>query len=322
MKNKELRNPIIQSALVLLVCFILISFVTTSGAHGFAESIGAIFSGIFSTILYVIALLLAISLSICFLVAIFFGVVAISSVDKSKEMFGQFKDSARDIYCSCAKGMQECVTSEKQDTSTPHHIDNAYSQPSAEPSKLKAVLDAIKPEKEIKGKTLDEIKATQSSEVNAEIADQIVALGEKIDRNSADIQLCLKKLAQGESENPEHEQISPEENKELIAALQQQIDDLTDTVDQLDKGMLALSSESETQSGLAHTSEHRIFSFLDKTEDRQRLSETLDDAIRQELTHAQIRDHVAQTLPEEIAKTVSEHPTLTKQYIQIRRKQI
>ena len=91
MINSDIKKSLIKSAIFLLTSIVLVSFVVSAQAVGFWASIGAIFSGIFSTLIFVIGLSIALLISVVIIIAIFFGTIALHSVEKAKDMFNQFK---------------------------------------------------------------------------------------------------------------------------------------------------------------------------------------------------------------------------------------
>ena len=58
-----------------------------------------------------------------------------------------------------------------------------------------------------------------------------------------------------------------------------------------------------------------IFSYIDKEEYRTLFVNKVEEAIRQELTYAQVDEYLSKTLPSDLIKIIKDHPSLTKNYI-------
>ncbi len=70
-------------------------------------------------------------------------------------------------------------------------------------------------------------------------------------------------------------------------------------------------SDSPQQSG--------IFSYIEKETDQQLFIETVEKALEQETTYAQIDAFLSTNLPKELDKTIKEHPSLTRDFIRNKR---
>lgn len=91
MKKDEFRTPLLQSAVVIIVLLVLLSFVVTSGADGLWGGLAAITSGIVYSILFTIGLIVSIFLSISLLILLFLAAIALYSFDKAKDIFVQLQ---------------------------------------------------------------------------------------------------------------------------------------------------------------------------------------------------------------------------------------
>ncbi|MCP3901450.1 MAG: hypothetical protein GY707_17225, partial [Desulfobacteraceae bacterium] len=104
MKAKELRNPLIQSAVVLVVIVFFISMIGGSESTSFFGMIGSIITGILKLVLFAIGLGIALIFSIACLIGVFFGAVALYSMDDCKRIFSQFLDNVARVkanYTGC-----------------------------------------------------------------------------------------------------------------------------------------------------------------------------------------------------------------------------
>lgn len=66
---------------------------------------------------------------------------------------------------------------------------------------------------------------------------------------------------------------------------------------------------------LKQTSTSGIFSYIEKDEDQALFIKTVEEAIAQDLTYAQIDEYLSTRLPVELDKIIKDHPSLTRNYI-------
>ncbi|MDX9894409.1 MAG: hypothetical protein RBS34_03120 [Desulfofustis sp.] len=94
MNKNDLKNPLIQSGIILLIVFLLIAIVANSEPQGFLGSIAGLASGI----LFLIGLFIAIVVSIAIIIGLFLGAVSIYSIDKGREFTGYLRSALASFY--------------------------------------------------------------------------------------------------------------------------------------------------------------------------------------------------------------------------------
>ena len=144
MNSKEFRAPLIQSAALIVIVLLFISFVISSGADDLKGGLQAVFSGISHSIVLCIGLLLSILLSIVLLIALFLAGTAVYSRDKAKEIGMQIyrttlhlAHSARDTF---AHAMQQREGQYTSQASKIRQLEETVAQLSIENRQLKATM--------------------------------------------------------------------------------------------------------------------------------------------------------------------------------------
>ena len=91
-----------------------------------------------------------------------------------------------------------------------------------------------------------------------------------------------------------------------LERLQAQIrNELKDLIDRLNT--LELGQRQAPTSG--------IFSYIDKDEYQTVFTNKVEEALRQEMTYAEIDEYLSRTLPADLDKIIKGHPSLTRNYI-------
>ena len=92
MNKNDFKGPLMQSAAVLAGVVILIVFVASSGDSGSGGGgFGSMLAGIGNLLLYIIGLGISLAVSICILIAIFLGAVAMVDSAQASQMYGDLK---------------------------------------------------------------------------------------------------------------------------------------------------------------------------------------------------------------------------------------
>ena len=340
MNKKDFKNPLIQSGALLLLVFLLISFVAGSGSQGILGSIGALISGIFSTVIFIVGLCIAILFSIAVLVGVYLAAVYFYSADKGRNLFEQLKTSLCTLYHKL-RGSREPTESAAPMTTVSEPVPAPAAQPVSEsvsetdsepaPESVPERVNESKPP--VAAQPLHQQKADPAPE-------HLSALEAKLDS-------CNSKLAElGQSTSA---------NAEMIKALQQRIDELSVDADQNDKlaafeqaqqqlsvQLQELADEVASTSTAAQKVEQQladdldvikadlatlhdktsvpevvsgILSYIDTQEDRDTITEKAKEAISRGMTYSQIDDFFKASLSEEVYKELAAHPRLTKDFL-------
>lgn len=294
MSNSQFRKPLVQSSLVLLAFLICILFVNGAQPTGFFGSIGAIFVGTFKTILYIIGLTLGVLLCIAVLVAIFFGAVALYSLELSSKLFISFKESLvifttelRELLtCNC-----ECSTSKRPTIGT------------EELNALNNKLIQTERDRDASKSTINDLTV---------LADENKALVQSLKHQLEEAEVAKTTLQEQNYEATEASSVMASEFdtvKASIATLETDKDSLSQQVSELTAKVEELENAAEM------APEAGIFSYFEADEDKELFVDTIEKAIKQEMTYAQIDIFLTEELPEGVDEVVKEHPSLTKNYI-------
>lgn len=295
MSNSQFRKPLVQSSLVLLAFLVCILFVNGAQPTGFLGSIGAVIVGTFKTILYIIGLTLGVLLCIAILVGIFFGSVTLYSPELSSQLYSRFKESLvvfiaelkELLTCNC-----ECTTSKKS-TAVDKEEFNA----------LTSKLIQTERDRDSSKKTINELTVV-------------------IDENKATVQSLQQQLEEAEQakttlqeQNDEALEASSVLSKDL-ETLKTTINTLKADKDTLSKQVTELTTKIEELENAAEKApEAGIFSYFEADDHKELFVEKIEEAIKQEMTYAQIDAFLTEELPENVDKVAKDHPSLTKNYI-------
>lgn len=339
MKHRELRLPLIQSAIVLVVIFFLIAFVAGSDAHGFFGGITSIFRGLFFSILFVIALVVALIISIAILIAIFFGAVALYSPDTSKEMLSKFRDNLSSLLVSwkscCSK--DSLCSSDQQPPIVQEEAQNfieTVSEQEDVPVKVFAEQDEVQLIKKTLTTKFEDLGQAVSltQEQNSTLSSSLTELKEVIAANPAEE--IIKRADQLESRQEEvtasvaaisekFNSLEANLNKHGQAAvangasiqdLQSSLAALKEELQQL-KSVPPASVVKENDAASSEEEDHRIFSYIEKDSDKEQFTNLINEAVEKGMTYAEIDSFLSESMTKKVDAIIKEHPSLTKAYI-------
>jgi transcriptional regulator with XRE-family HTH domain len=303
MNKNDFRNPLIQSGIVLLVIFILISIVANSGSEGMLGSIGALISGLFSGILFLLALVIGILFSIAILIGIYIAVVSFQSTDRGREVFNQVVDSVKNFYGKISGSVSErrAERAEKRAASAA----KAPASPAAAPATSDEMKEAWKNIKMLKV-AIQEIQASQIS-----VEERLIAIqGELHSPESDDLNSTLENL----KDTQQSLGTTLEELSGRMDAENGRISDLensySNTCEKLEAEIAELhkkTSVPEVVSG--------ILSYIDRPEDRDTITEKAEEAISRGMTYNQIDEFFKSSLDPKVYKVLASHPRLTKDFL-------
>lgn len=302
MNRNDFRNPLIQSGIVILVVFLLISIVANSGSQGMIGSIGALVSGLFSGILFIIALAIGILFSIAILIGLYIAAVSFQSVDRGREVFYQVMDSIKSYYAKFAGVVSATRTAKAEKKAVFAAKDSkpfSAQVPSDEMTALSKKLQILKA-------SILEMQASQTT-----TAERLGSIEETVEAGQDD------KLAETIARFNETQQSLSTGLEELTSKLlveTARISDLensyTNTCEKLEAEIQKLhqrTSVPEMVSG--------ILSYIDLPEDRDTVTEKAEEAISRGMTYNQIDEFFKSSLDPKIYKTLASHPRLTKDFL-------
>lgn len=145
------------------------------------------------------------------------------------------------------------------------------------------------------------------------LADENLALKERI----AEMSATLDKLRSSEQEIRELvEKLATtiatggdQELKDQIQKLEQLYRETHNKIENLAGRLDTLESDSKPPAVTG------IFAYIDKEEDQSLFTTKIEEALNQEMTYAQIDEHLSKYLPAALDKIIKDHPALTKNYI-------
>ncbi len=360
MKTNELRKPLIQTGVVLAAIVFLISMVGGSETTSFFGMIGSILSGILHTVLLIIGLAIALVFSIACLIGIFFGAVALYSVEDTKRLFGQFLENCMRLKanCTCSEYTPgSCASSEEKIEPTALQTEEVQSTEATSPAaaeEITATPPAVEPVVVKDSKEIEELRAKLDSglsEIHALLAD-IKKKESSIEESISDLSLQIAGKADAELseklsgivESQEKANTASADNNKRLDGIESSLSeqstaatDLVKKINDLQKSVKAANGEinqlqelvtspsvveaqSEAEEDAADE-EHRIFSYLENEKDRLLFSSKIEEAIQKDMTYAEIDTFLTESLSKAVDAIIKDHPSLTKDYIRLNKKQ-
>lgn len=150
-----------------------------------------------------------------------------------------------------------------------------------------------------------------------DIAGKLAAM--KPDDIIGDIPVRLERLEKQEMPAP----VDIKPVQEQIAALQAEVTALkvalaeahSSAVDDSKKEEEVQPAPAKKQEKNEQTGEHRLLSYYDTQEDKEKLSDMVVQTLKKDMTYAQVMTFLIEEMGEEGGKVISEHPSLAKDYI-------
>jgi prefoldin subunit 5 len=105
-----------------------------------------------------------------------------------------------------------------------------------------------------------------------------------------------------------------------IESLQQKIESLESDLAAAQQTITETIEEQQGASAEEATEEHRLFSYIEDPQEREKVQQLVLEALDKEMTYAQTADHVAENVSPATAKIIADHPALTKEFIRDSRK--
>ena len=282
--NRKLNKPIIQAGVVILVCIVLISFGLASGSNGFFGNLKILFSALFSTITFIIGISVAIFLSIVILIGLFLGATAIYSPEKARNLFKKLWSSTQDFAEIVKVFFLKKVEDIEHSEKLHDQKEYLVKQVKELSSKLSHLSEKVTSSSMVTGDH-DRIKGQSGREKYQELMDLNTKI-ETLSSEMADLRHEFQKL----QETVQH-QLSG-----LTQSPNQPVDDLPPPL--------------------------HILRYLDSDEEKERLTEYVNETVRQKLSFAMSREYLLKELPDHLRALIEEHPRLTKDFIRHQRNEL
>ena len=307
MNRNDFRNPLIQSGIILLVAFILISVVVSSPANGFFSGILAILVAILKSVLFVFGLTIALVCSIAILVGIYLLTVYFYSADNARNFFSHLKDRLNVFYCRARNYCDRKQVGGKKEESLQDNHFAADSQVSAQSSEIHSQLL----EKRINNLELqtEQIKSSMDSATNLMFSLQTNLEELKNNSPSAETQpeQGYESAIKNIEEKIELHSATLNTISEKFIAIEQKI---TTDLNTVTKEMADLREKATVPSMVSG-----ILSYIDSPADREKMTKKAEEAVSRGMTYSQSDEFFKKSLPAKIYKILSAHPRLTKDFI-------
>ena len=303
MKKTEFRTPLLQSAAVLVGVIILFAIVSSSGASSAGGGVLAIFFGIGNFILFLIGMGIALLLSIAILIAIFLAAVAMVDPEQASLMYSGLKK--KNFKLSGTLLNKQCC-----ENNTP------------EIGIAKEEYDRMNQEIE----KLYDINLLLQGNLKDLTSDNTLLQGKVVNLNSET--KVLQDKIEGLNVAVESLQSSEKEINDLVEKLAEKIQagteqDLKKQIEVLEKlhsdtriEIATLMERLQTvETSLKQNSTSGILTYIEKEEDQAIFTQTVEEAVAEGMTYAQINKFLSKNLSPELDKILKKHPALTKKFI-------
>ncbi|MCF6186352.1 MAG: hypothetical protein L3J49_02600 [Desulfobulbaceae bacterium] len=352
MKPNLLRAPLINSAILLVVCSLLVYFTLTSPEGSIWSSIGAIFTLLFRIAQLVIGLALGLLVCIVVLIGIFLGAVALFDGASASRMYEGLRQTIlnwlapvldllssdsddklqvelSDLGRSLKSDFSQMIGSARRELSTAH---NELA------GKLQALQGKVQATEEA---TAEKVSTEQLEAVSAEVATVTVALTAtegKIQNLQKSIEQATEKIGAidpkailgdvpGRLETLEQQEsaapVDLQPIEEKIAALQAEVKALHSALKEASKPQeqeavetpAAAVKEEKKEERVEEGAGHRLLSYFEKKADQEKLAGLVAETLKKDMTYAQVMDFLIKEMGKKGGTIISEHPSLAKDYI-------
>ncbi|MBU1564471.1 MAG: hypothetical protein KJ630_02445 [Proteobacteria bacterium] len=304
MGKNEFRRPLLQSAAVLVAVIILATIAASSGSGNTGGGFLAIVAGIGNTVLFAVGLAIGLGVSIALLIGIFLAAVAMVSPQQASEMYSDLKKNFSQGALICCNSWS-CDNKSGFETQIDFEEHNRMKQEIFDLQKNNSGLSGKIIELEGEGLLYKERIADLQSE-NLSLKDKIEVLGQAVKSlkdSENDIRSLVADLTTKIQSGSDPEMIAQIKNLERLQL--QTKNDIESIIERLNT--LEIYQKQSPTSG--------IFSYIDNEKYQALFIEKVEEALKQEMTYAQIDDYLSTMLPPALDKIIKDHPSLTKNYI-------
>ncbi len=309
MKNNEFRGPLLQSAALLVGVVILATIAASAGNGSSSGGFLSIIAGIGNSVLFIIGLTIGLGSSIAILIGIFLAAVAMISPEQASQMYSDLKKNFFQSVLTC-KNVWSCNKTNsveiQVDLGEHSRMKQEIVHLQENISELKGKIKKLEGESLLFQKKIEELRTENSSLITRIDVLHQVANDLQDSENAIKIQVAdLTAKIPSDSDSEMLVQIS---NLERLQA--QTRNEVKDLIERL----------NASESGLKQASTSGIFSYIATDEYQMIFTKTVEEALKQEMTYAEIDDYLNSMLPPDLNKIIKDHPSLTRNYIRNSRK--
>ncbi len=342
MKANTLRKPLISTAILLIFLLTMFSISIFNPEITFFGSLGLIIMAILRGLQWLIALSLGVLFCIAFLIAIFFGAVALASKQESARIYAEFRQTLARWWQPAVAALPLC---KPQPISSEQPMQQeVYDNIKLIQTQVHDTKELLVAKMELLSRRIETLEALTSSMADS---GQVETLREEV-KGSVDslagiqcavdtMKTCVEQTTvqlqgissekilgdfparlQALEERPQQPVIDISPLEKDIAAIQQELVSVREKADKALSSTLSEKKEEATPEQIAplvETEEHRIFSYFDDPADKLKVAEMVDAALEKNMNYKQIIDIVVKGLGPKKGKIVSSHPSLIKDYI-------
>ena len=88
-----------------------------------------------------------------------------------------------------------------------------------------------------------------------------------------------------------------------------------------DMSDLRIALEAADEESAQEETEHRIFTYIEKDNDKNKFAKVVQEAVEKNMTYAEIDEFLTKSLSKGLDAIIKDHPSLTKDYIRKCKKQ-
>lgn len=304
MKKNEFRGPLLQSAALLTGTIILATIAASAGSGGSGGGILSIVAGIGNSILFVIGLAIGLGVSIAILFGIFLAAVAMVSPEQASYMYSDLKKNFFQGLMICSNSWSCCEKSGSVaavDLEEQGRMKQQIIRLQENNSELNNQINELQRERILFKEKIENFQVDNSS-----LKTRIGELNQTVE-NFNDSESAIRDLVTDFTAK-----IQPGSTTEFIVQIQN-LERLQPETRSKFEGLIERLNSLELSFRQPSTS--GILSYIEKDEHQTLFIAKVAEALKQEMTYAQIDDYLSKVLPSDLDKTIKDHPALTKNYI-------
>lgn len=343
MENNRLRTPLINSAILLAAVSLIIYLAVSSPGGSIWSAIGAIFYAFFKGIQLAIGLVLALLVCLAVLIGIFFGCVAMVSRESAARMYQQLQGFVIGQFNLARGVVMEDVVPKTQDAPVVSPAGQADKGFFSDRSSLADIQKVQSTFEEKLNSLQSRIEQSEQDESITKLSDWLRAEEQKTEEVKASMELLDQQMRQLQKSVEEvAEKLTADSSADILGAMQEKIADLVKSnsnrdadIGTLQRKVDALNSElkavqekltlfEEERKSIQEQDEsgkHRLFSYIENEQEKEKIQQLVTEAMDQEMTYAQATDYLVENVSPDTAKIIADHPALTKEFIRENRKQ-
>lgn len=331
MKNLELRASLIKSGILLGLCIFFIYAFAAGDSGGIGGTIASLFSGL----IFLVGLAVALIVSVLVLIGIYFGILSMYDKDVCKKTYEEFKDKVAALSgplgAKCCSRSEEVATAPVSDEElTPLRtaqnrqdsqltsLQDGVDSVTATLSSLSASVNALKEElanMEVKATTVEEALENKASVDSVDdsakkLAADISGLQNTITPLSDKLTQLEETLATSEPAEEEESDILQEKIDQAVGGLQSELAAVKESIAEIVQAQPATEDEATS-----NEESHRILSYFTNKNDQKKFVALVDEAVAKGMTYAQVAEFLDDSLSAKATGIISDHPSLTKDYI-------